>query len=108
MEGTVPPYSGLREPVRFGYIKDVRSKVCVIRTSEPTKPLSRFSRLLAEAIQHRHMDMLEFLLLERVPTTSDAVKATAATRCHGALSMLFNHGWDIIQPLSGDKPPLLR
>ncbi len=111
MEGIVPPYSsfsGLREAVRFGYIEDVRSKHCVIRTSEPTKPLFKFSRLLAEAIQHWHMDILEFLLLERIPINSDAVKAAAETRCHEALSMLFNHGWDINQPLSGDEPPVLR
>ncbi|KAK1083117.1 hypothetical protein LTR48_006518 [Friedmanniomyces endolithicus] len=109
MEGIVPPYSSfseLREAVRFGYIEDVRSKLCVIRISEPTKPVSKFSRLLADAIQHRHLSILEFLLLERIPMTSDAVKAAAETRCFEALSMLFNHGWDINQPLSGDEPPV--
>ncbi|KAK1084348.1 hypothetical protein LTR33_002719 [Friedmanniomyces endolithicus] len=110
MEGIVPPYSSfgeLREAVRFGYIEDVRSKLCVIRISDPTKPLSKFSRLLADAIQHRHLGILELLLLERIPITSDAVKAAAEIRCHEALSMLFNHGWDINQPLSGDQPPVL-
>ncbi|KAK1808377.1 hypothetical protein LTR12_017268 [Friedmanniomyces endolithicus] len=110
MDGIVLPYSSfsdLREAVRFGYIEDVRFKLCLIRTSEPTKPLSKFSRLLAEAIQHRHMDILEFLLLKRIPITSDAVKAAAKTRCREALSMLFNHSWDINQPLSGDEPPVL-
>ena len=94
--------------MRFGYIEDVRSKLRVIRTSELTKPLSKFSRLLAEAIQHWHVDNLEFLLLERIPIIPDAVKAAAETRCHEALTMLFNRGWDINQPLSGDEPPVLR
>ena len=99
--------TNFREDVRFGYLDDIESLIQKFKLTYPSKPLSRFSCALADAIQHRHIDILEHLLIAGVPVTSSAVRAAANKRCRQSLSLLLHFGWDINRPLSGDEPPIL-
>lgn len=111
MEDLVLPYDEidrLREDVRFGYAEAVRTSMEANKARSVPKPLSRYSALLAEAIRHRHDNILEVLLSEGIPVTASAVKVAAEGKSTRALSVLIGHGWEINKPLSASEPPMLR
>ncbi|KAK1051410.1 hypothetical protein LTR12_009432 [Friedmanniomyces endolithicus] len=110
MECLVLPYDEidrLREDVQFGRTEAVRSFLEVHKADTVPEPLARYSGLMAEAIRHGHVDTLEALLGEGVPVTESSIKAAVEAKSTSILDILFAHGWEINQPLSGSEPPML-
>lgn len=89
-------------------LSDVRLTVSWLMLNGSKQSRDRLTDSLTLVIENMDIDILQYLLDQGIPFTLRQVEIAVRKESIPMLNMFLRHGWNINEPASWTRPPLLR